>query len=129
MEGLFIMGQNPAVGASNARLQRTAMSKLKWLVVRDLVETESASWWYNSPEVERGELKPEDIATEIFLFPAAGSAEKDGCHSPTRSAWCNSAPRRLILPATLAAKPGSCITWPSTESESRRRSAVRATQR
>ena len=52
VDGLFIMGQNPAVGASNARLQRTAMSKLKWLVVRDLVEVESASWWYNSPEVE-----------------------------------------------------------------------------
>lgn len=84
MDGLFIMGQNPAVGASNARLQRTAMSKLKWLVVRDLVEVESASWWYNSPEVERGELKPEDIATEVFLFPAAGSAEKDGCMTNTQ---------------------------------------------
>jgi formate dehydrogenase major subunit len=84
VEGLFIMGQNPAVGASNARLQRTAMSKLKWLVVRDLVEVESASWWYNSPEVERGELKPEEIATEVFLFPAAGSAEKDGCQTNTQ---------------------------------------------
>ena len=84
MDGLFIMGQNPAVGASNARLQRTAMSKLKWLVVRDLVEVESASWWYNSPEVEYGELKPEEIATEVFLFPAAGSAEKDGCQTNTQ---------------------------------------------
>ena len=84
MDGLFIMGQNPAVGASNARLQRTAMSKLKWLVVRDLVEVESASWWYNSPEVQRGELKPEEIATEVFLFPAAGSAEKDGCQTNTQ---------------------------------------------
>jgi len=84
MEGLFIMGQNPAVGAPNARLQRTAMSKLKWLVVRDLVEVESASWWYDASEVERGELKPEDIATEIFLFPAAGSAEKEGCQTNTQ---------------------------------------------
>jgi formate dehydrogenase major subunit len=84
MDGLFIMGQNPAVGAPNARLQRTAMSKLKWLVVRDLVEVESASWWYNSPEVIRGELKPEEIGTEIFLFPAAGSAEKDGCQTQTQ---------------------------------------------
>ena len=84
MEGLFIMGQNPAVGAPNARLQRSAMSKLKWLVVRDLVEVESASWWYNSPEVERGELDPKKIATEVFLFPAAGSAEKDGCQTNTQ---------------------------------------------
>ena len=96
MEGLFIMGQNPAVGASNARLQRTAMSKLKWLVVRDLVETESASWWHNSPEIERGELKTTDIATEVFLFPAAGSAEKEGCQTNTQ---------RLIQFRTKAVDP------------------------
>ena len=96
MEGLFIMGQNPAVGASNARLQRTAMSKLKWLVVRDMVEVESASWWYNSPEVERGELQPEDIATEVFLFPAAGSAEKEGCQTNTQ---------RLVQFRTQAVEP------------------------
>ena len=52
------MGQNPAVGAPNGRLQRKAMSNLKWLVVRDLVETETASFWKDSPEVERGELAP-----------------------------------------------------------------------
>ena len=84
MEGLFIMGQNPAVGAPNARLQRNALTKLKWLVVREMVETESASFWYNSPEVNRGEYKPEDVATEVFLFPAAGSAEKDGCFTNTQ---------------------------------------------
>src|SRR5207248_7737213 len=33
MDGLFVMGQNPAVGAANGRLERTALSKLKWLVV------------------------------------------------------------------------------------------------
>jgi formate dehydrogenase major subunit len=49
-----------------------------------MVEVESASWWYNSPEVKRGELKPEEIATEVFLFPAAGSAEKDGCQTNTQ---------------------------------------------
>ncbi len=84
MDGLFIMGQNPAVGAPNARLQRSAMAKLKWLVVRDMVETESASWWYNSPEVGRGELDPKQIATEVFLFPAAGSAEKEGSQTNTQ---------------------------------------------
>ena len=72
MEGMFLMGQNPAVGAPNSRLQRKALSKLKWLVVRELVEIESANFWRESPEVERGELKPEDIETEVFLFPAAG---------------------------------------------------------
>jgi len=59
VEGLFVMGQNPAVGAPNGRLERKALANLKWLVVRDMVETETASFWYDSPEVERGELSPE----------------------------------------------------------------------
>jgi formate dehydrogenase major subunit len=84
MEGLFVMGQNPAVGAPNARLQRTALSKLKWLVVRDMVEVETASFWLDSPEIKRGELSPETIGTEVFLFPAAGTAEKDGTFTNTQ---------------------------------------------
>lgn len=84
LDGLFVMGQNPAVGASNGRLERKALSKLKWLVVRDMVETETASFWYASPEVERGELSPETIGTEIFLFPAAGTAEKEGTFTNTQ---------------------------------------------
>lgn len=78
LEGLFIMGQNPAVGAPNGRLERKALANLKWLVVRDMVEIEPASFWYNSPEVERGELDPDTIATEVFLMPAAGVPEKNG---------------------------------------------------
>jgi formate dehydrogenase major subunit len=84
MEGLFLMGQNPAVGASNGRLERKALSKLKWLVVRDMVETETASFWYDSPETETGELSPETVGTEVFLFPAAGTAEKDGTFTNTQ---------------------------------------------
>ena len=84
LDGLFVMGQNPAVGAANGRLERTALSRLKWLVVRDMVETETASFWYDSPEVERGELSPETIGTEVFLFPAAGTAEKAGTFTNTQ---------------------------------------------
>src|SRR6185437_15679441 len=93
MEGLFVMGQNPAVGAPNGRLQRKAMAKLKWLVVRDLVEIETASFWIDSPEVLRGELKPEEIATEVFLMPAAGQAEKSGSFTNTQRMlqWHNKA--------------------------------------
>jgi formate dehydrogenase major subunit len=84
MEGMFLMGQNPAVGAPNSRLQRKALSKLKWLVVREMVEIESANFWRESPEVERGELKPEEIETEVFFFPAAGHAEKEGAFTNTQ---------------------------------------------
>jgi formate dehydrogenase major subunit len=84
MEGMFLMGQNPAVGAPNSRLQRKALTKLKWLVVRDMVEVESANSWRESPEIERGELKPEEIETEVFFFPAAGHAEKEGAFTNTQ---------------------------------------------
>jgi formate dehydrogenase major subunit len=84
VEGLFVMGQNPAVGAPNARFQRKAMSKLKWLVVRDLVETETASFWRTGPDVERGDIVPEECETEVFLFPASGHAEKAGGYTNTQ---------------------------------------------
>lgn len=84
VEGLFVMGQNPGVGAPNSRLERRALAKLKWLVVRDMVETETASFWYDSPEIRKGELKTEDIDTEVFFFPAAGHAEKAGTFTNTQ---------------------------------------------
>ena len=84
LEGLFVMGQNPAVGAPNARLERRAMANLKWLVIRDMVETETASFWLDSPEITRGELRTSEIGTEVFFFPAAAHAEKDGCFTNTQ---------------------------------------------
>jgi formate dehydrogenase major subunit len=84
MEGFFAMGQNPAVGGQDAGFQRKALSKLKWLVVSDLYETETASFWYDSPEVHSGELKTEDIQTEIFFLPKAAVPEMDGSFTNTQ---------------------------------------------
>lgn len=84
MRGLFVIGQNPVVGAANGRLERKALAKLKWLVVRDLVETETSAFWLDSPEVQRGELDPDSIKTEVFLMPAAGQAEKSGTFTNTQ---------------------------------------------
>src|SRR5258708_34062410 len=84
VDGLFVGGQNPAVAAPNARLERKALAQLKWLVVRDMVEVETASFWYDSAEVERGGLRTEAIGTEVFMLPAAGNAEKAGCFTNTQ---------------------------------------------
>jgi len=84
IEGLFVMGDNPAVAGPNAGFERRALANLKWMVVRDMVETETASFWYDSPEVRRGDLRTEDIGTEIFLLPAAGHAEKEGTFTNTQ---------------------------------------------
>ena len=51
LDGMFLMGQNPAVGSMHAGLQRRALANVKWVVVRDLVEVESATFWRDSPEV------------------------------------------------------------------------------
>jgi formate dehydrogenase major subunit len=48
------------------------------------VETETASFWYDSPEVQRGEIRTEDVKTEIFLLPAAGHVEKEGSFTNTQ---------------------------------------------
>jgi formate dehydrogenase major subunit len=84
IKGFLAMGQNPAVGGQNAGYQRKALAKLEWMVVRDLYETETASFWKDSPEVHSGELKPEEIATEVFLLPTAATAEMDGTYTNTQ---------------------------------------------
>ncbi len=84
LDGLFVMGQNPAVGSQNAGLQRRALGHLKWLVVRDLADVETARFWKDSPEVVSGELRTEDIETEVFLMPAASHVEKEGHFTNTQ---------------------------------------------
>jgi len=83
-QGYFLFGQNPAVGSANGRMQRLAMANLDWLVVRDLVQIESATWWRNGPEIETGEMRTEDIRTEVFFLPAAAHTEKEGTFTNTQ---------------------------------------------
>ncbi|MCW3029953.1 MAG: formate dehydrogenase, partial [Solirubrobacterales bacterium] len=78
VKGFFLFGENPAVGSANTRMQRLGMSKLDWLVVRDFSLIESATWWKDGPEIDSGEMRTEDIATEVFFFPAAAHIEKEG---------------------------------------------------
>jgi formate dehydrogenase major subunit len=82
--GYFLFGQNPAVGSANARLQRQGLANLDWLVVRDLVMIESATFWRNGPEIETGEMRTEDIPTEVFFLPAAAHTEKSGSFTNTQ---------------------------------------------
>ncbi|MFP3965294.1 formate dehydrogenase [Actinomadura fulvescens] len=82
-KGYFLMGENPAVGSANARVQRLGMANLDWLVVRDFSLIESATWWQDGPEIDTGELRTEDIGTEVFFFPAASHTEKDGSFTNT----------------------------------------------
>ena len=63
---------------------RKALRNLDWLVVRDLVEVETAVLLGDSPEHETGESAREDIGTEVFFLPAAAHTEKDGTFTNTQ---------------------------------------------
>jgi formate dehydrogenase major subunit len=78
------IGQNPAGSGQHSIFHRQALAKLDWMVVRDLYETETATFWKNSPEVTSGEIKPQDIKTEVILLPAAAVAETDGSFTNTQ---------------------------------------------
>ncbi|MDT7618900.1 MAG: formate dehydrogenase major subunit [Pseudonocardiales bacterium] len=82
--GYFVIGENPAVGTANSRQQRQGLAKLDWLVVRDLNMIETATFWKDGPEIETGEMRTEDIGTEVFFLPAAAHSEKDGTFTNTQ---------------------------------------------
>jgi formate dehydrogenase major subunit len=83
-EGYFLLGENPAVGSANGKLQRLGMANLKWLVVRDFSLIESATFWKDGPEIDSGELRTADIGTEVFFMPAAAHTEKNGSFTNTQ---------------------------------------------
>jgi formate dehydrogenase major subunit len=99
VKGMICIGQNPATSL-NASLERKGMRKLEWLVVKDNFLTESATFWHRAPEVERGEIKPEDIPTEVFFFPSAQVAETEGSFTNTQ--------RMLQWHFKAADPPGQC---------------------
>ena len=78
VKGQFILGQNPVVGAVNSDLVERGLARLDWMVVRDFAMTETANFWQKGRLVQRGELRPEEIGTEVFFLPAALAGEKDG---------------------------------------------------
>ncbi len=82
--GYFVVGENPAVGSTNAKMQRLGMANLDWLVVRDFSLIESATWWQDGPEIETGEMRTADIKTEVFFLPAAAHTEKNGSFTNTQ---------------------------------------------
>jgi hypothetical protein len=62
-----------------------ALANLEWLVCVDLWETETAAFWKptvpgdgTSDAIGIPGMHTEDINTEVFLLPAAGSYEKEG---------------------------------------------------
>jgi formate dehydrogenase major subunit len=75
-EGLITAGMNPVAIGPNSAKMIAAHGKLKWLVVIENYEIETAAFW-KAPK-EYGGPPAEEIKTEVYQLPAAGFAEKDG---------------------------------------------------
>ncbi len=75
-EGFITFGMNPVGLGPNSKKMIAALSKLKWAVVIENVETETARFW-NAPS-QYGGAPPSKIQTEVYMLPAASFAEKDG---------------------------------------------------
>src|SRR5207245_1228879 len=75
-EGLISFGMNPVGTGPNSPKMVAALSKLKWLVMVENFENESATFW-KAPK-EYGGAAPKDIQTTVYQLPAANFAEKDG---------------------------------------------------
>ena len=75
-EGLISFGMNPVGTGPNSPKMVAALSKLKWLVMVENQENETAAFW-KAPK-ELGTPDAAQIKTEVFLLPASNFAEKDG---------------------------------------------------
>src|SRR5258708_13007265 len=73
-EGFITFGMNPVGLGPNSKKMIAALSKLKWMVVVENVETETTTFW-KAPS-EYGGPAPSQIATEVFRPPAATFAGK-----------------------------------------------------
>lgn len=81
VEGLISFGMNPVANGPNTPKMLTALGKLKWLIVAENFETETAAFWKAHTLAGKEYPKVAEAAkidTEVFLLPAANFAEKDG---------------------------------------------------
>ena len=76
MNGYFCQGFNPLLSAPNRRKITAALSKLKFLVIMDPLQTETARFWENHGE--HNEVDPSAIPTEVIELPSTCFAEDTG---------------------------------------------------
>ena len=76
MTGFICSGFNPLAAVANKNKIGAALSKLKYLVVIDPLETETGEFWKNYGEFNN--VDSSQIQTEVFRLPATCFAEQDG---------------------------------------------------
>lgn len=76
MTGYICQGFNPLMSFPNKAKNLEALSKLKFLVVMDPLQTETARFWENHGDFNN--VNPADIKTEVFELPTTTFAEDEG---------------------------------------------------
>ena len=77
INGYICQGFNPLQAFPNKKKIRAALGKLKFLVVMDPLETETARFWENHGETRTRRTRRRS-QTEVFLLPTTCFAEEDG---------------------------------------------------
>jgi hypothetical protein len=86
-KGYFLMGESPAVGSANAKMQRWGMANLEWLVVRDfsLIESATGPGWPGCTKPG----SPTRGSTAVIRRTAwAATARSSCCSTSRRSTGC-----------------------------------------
>lgn len=77
IQGMILLGQNPASMLADANMVRAALSNLKWVVIIDPMESETVDFW-KAPGID-----PTSVGTEVFYLPATSFLEHDGSKTTT----------------------------------------------
>jgi formate dehydrogenase major subunit len=76
MNGYFCQGFNPLLSFPNRQKVTSALSKLKFLVTMDPLDTETARFWQNHGE--HNDVDSASIQTEVIQLPSTCFAEDEG---------------------------------------------------
>lgn len=76
MTGYFCQGFNPVLAFPDREKVQRGLSKLKYLVVMDPLETETARFWENHGDFNQVDTGA--IQTEVFQLPTSSFAEDEG---------------------------------------------------
>ncbi len=76
VNGYFCQGFNPLLAFPNRQKITESLSRLKWLVTMDPLETETSRFWENHGEYNN--VNPASIQTEVIQLPTTCFAEDEG---------------------------------------------------
>ncbi len=76
MNGYFCQGFNPLLAISNRKKVTDGLAKLKFLVIMDPLDTETANFWQNHGAFN--DVDPSKIETEVIQLPTTCFAEDEG---------------------------------------------------